>query len=86
MNSPAHPSHPSHPSSSRPAARPSHPPRPAPAAREIGPEKLPFSCPPPGAAGWNLHPRVFLPLSPEKPEIACPYCGAKYRLKQEPSA
>ena len=63
------------------APSPSHPPRPAPATREVGAENLPLTCPPKGATGWNLHPRVFLPLSAENPELACPYCGAKYRLK-----
>ena len=44
---------------------------------------LPFSCPPPNAPKWNMHPRVFIPLSPSKPQHSCPYCGATYVLEGE---
>lgn len=44
--------------------------------------ELPLSCPPPGTAIWNLHPRVYLPLEKEPTgEAICPYCGAHYVLK-----
>ena len=29
------------------------------------------------------HPRVFIPLSPSKPQHSCPYCGATYVLEGE---
>jgi uncharacterized Zn-finger protein len=49
---------------------------------EVGEDELPLCCPRPRAGGvWNLHPRVFLPLSGARPQIACPYCGARYVLK-----
>ena len=41
---------------------------------------LPFSCPPPKTPGWNLHPRVFLPVNEKTPKAACPYCGTIYTL------
>jgi len=43
-------------------------------------EELPFSCPRPQDEVWNMHPRVYLPLE-KTGEAACPYCGAKYALK-----
>ena len=73
---PAHPAH-----SSRSVSAPSGLTRPAPVAREVSPDDLPLTCPPKGAEKWNLHPRVFLPLSAASPSASCPYCGAKYRLK-----
>ncbi|MCU7828345.1 MAG: zinc-finger domain-containing protein [Candidatus Thiodiazotropha sp. (ex Myrtea sp. 'scaly one' KF741663)] len=40
---------------------------------------LPLSCPRPGDAVADLHPRVYLPI--EKSGTAtCPYCGARYQL------
>ncbi|MCU7798269.1 MAG: zinc-finger domain-containing protein [Candidatus Thiodiazotropha sp. (ex Semelilucina semeliformis)] len=40
---------------------------------------LPLSCPRPGDAVAELHPRVYLPI--EKSGTAtCPYCGARYQL------
>lgn len=42
---------------------------------------LPLHCPPEGAALWNSHPKVYLPIESSGEEI-CPYCGTKYRLKK----
>ncbi|CAK0748219.1 Zinc-finger domain protein [Gammaproteobacteria bacterium] len=41
--------------------------------------QLPFSCPPPTTALWDMHPRVYLPFA-SSGESCCPYCGARYRL------
>lgn len=41
---------------------------------------LPLSCPPRDTRVWDAHPRVYLPLE-ESGEVICPYCGAKYVLK-----
>lgn len=42
---------------------------------------LPLSCPMPGMALWNSHPRVYLPIADEGGEATCPYCGAHYVLR-----
>jgi uncharacterized Zn-finger protein len=41
---------------------------------------LPLSCPTPEMTLWNAHPRVFLPIEREG-SVTCPYCSAKYQLK-----
>jgi len=41
---------------------------------------LPLSCPMPGMALWNSHPKVYLPVEAEG-SAKCPYCGAVYTLK-----
>ena len=41
---------------------------------------LPLSCPRPEDEVWNMHPRVYLPIE-KTGEAVCPYCGAKYHLK-----
>lgn len=49
---------------------------------EISRRDLPLSCPQPDAPVWNMHPRVYLPIEDEPTgEVTCPYCGARYRLK-----
>lgn len=54
---------------------------------EISRKQLPLYCPMPpsegGQALWSAHPRVYLPIMEQGGEIACPYCGARYRLKAE---
>jgi uncharacterized Zn-finger protein len=40
---------------------------------------LPLSCPMPGMALWNSHPRVYLPVEPSG-WAKCGYCGAEYTL------
>ena len=47
---------------------------------EVARADLPLSCPRPGDAVWNMHPRVYLPIE-KTGEAVCPYCGAKYLLK-----
>jgi uncharacterized Zn-finger protein len=43
---------------------------------------LPLCCPMPGAAVWDMHPRVYLPIADDPNlEATCPYCGARYRLE-----
>ena len=44
--------------------------------RRITAADLPFSCPPPDAPVWDLHPRVFLQIDHQNPQQSCPYCGA----------
>lgn len=41
---------------------------------------LPVSCPPQGVEVWNMHPRVYLPIE-DVGSVICPYCSAKYILK-----
>ena len=41
---------------------------------------LPLACPPRGDNFWSQHPRVFLPIE-KTGEAACPYCGARYQLR-----
>lgn len=41
---------------------------------------LPVCCPMPGMTLWNSHPRVYLPIE-EPGEAMCPYCGARYILR-----
>jgi uncharacterized Zn-finger protein len=48
---------------------------------EVTRADLPLSCPMPGMALWNSHPKVYLPIEDEGGESVCPYCGARYVLK-----
>ncbi|MBK5968980.1 hypothetical protein CCR91_09405 [Thiorhodovibrio winogradskyi] len=59
---------------------------PAPEAIKVQASDLPLSCPRPGHALWNMHPRVYLPID-EAPDrrAVCPYCGAVYELEGEVS-
>jgi uncharacterized Zn-finger protein len=41
---------------------------------------LPLSCPMPGMALWNSHPKVYLAVEATG-SAKCPYCGALYTLK-----
>lgn len=47
---------------------------------EVTRAQLPLSCPMPGMATWNSHPKIYLPM-PESGEARCPYCSAIYVLK-----
>lgn len=47
---------------------------------EVLAKDLPIYCPTKEVALWSSHPRVFLDI-PETGEVACPYCGTKFRLK-----
>jgi uncharacterized Zn-finger protein len=42
---------------------------------------LPLSCPMPGMALWNSHPKVYLPIADQGGHARCPYCGAKFQLE-----
>jgi len=42
--------------------------------------ELPLSCPMPGMALWNSHPKVYLPVE-SSGSAKCPYCGAQFTLK-----
>ena len=42
---------------------------------------LPLHCPMPGMSLWNSHPKVYLPIVEEGGTSMCPYCGARYVLK-----
>ena len=48
-------------------------------------DDLPLSCPLPGMALWDAHPKVFLPIE-KTGEAVCPYCSARYFLLREKSA
>ncbi len=56
---------------------------PANAKREytVSRKDLPLSCPTPGMALWNSHPRVYLPIE-KTGRAVCPYCGAVYVLEE----
>lgn len=49
---------------------------------EVTAHDLPLHCPPPNAALWCSHPRVYLDVL-KTGEVTCPYCGAKYVFKGE---
>ena len=49
-------------------------------AIQVTKDQLPLSCPPANADVHELHPRVFLPIN-KTGEATCPYCGAKYQLR-----
>lgn len=46
---------------------------------EVTSADLPLSCPMPGMALWNSHPKVYLPIEATG-SAKCPYCGAQYIL------
>lgn len=46
---------------------------------------LPLSCPSEDMMLWNAHPKVYLAIEEAGGKIACPYCSAKYVLKDESS-
>jgi len=47
---------------------------------EVTAKDLPLHCPTDAVAAWSSHPRVFLDIA-ETGQVACPYCGTKYKLK-----
>ena len=48
---------------------------------EVTRADLPLSCPMPGMALRNSHPKVYLPIVDDGGESVCPYCGARYVLR-----
>ncbi len=46
---------------------------------KVSREQLPLSCPLPEEDVWNLHPRVYLPIT-KNGEAVCPYCSTRYIL------
>jgi uncharacterized Zn-finger protein len=48
--------------------------------RQVTSAELPLSCPTNDVEAWSAHPRVFLPITQDNPEVACPYCSAKFKL------
>ena len=46
----------------------------------VGRADLPLSCPMPGMALWNSHPKVYLAVEATG-SAKCPYCGAMYFLE-----
>lgn len=62
------------------AATPAKAPANTQARYEVTRADLPLSCPMPGMALWNSHPKVYLPIEATG-EAQCPYCGAQYVLK-----
>lgn len=49
---------------------------------EVTAKDLPLYCPGPNAPHWSMHPRVFLDIAHADNHTAtCPYCSAKYKLK-----
>jgi uncharacterized Zn-finger protein len=55
--------------------------RPVPPVVKVSLKDLPLACPRPTDALWNMHPRVYLPLTEKGDEVICPYCGARYVLE-----
>lgn len=51
---------------------------------QVSRKDLPLSCPMPDMMLWNSHPRVYLPIEASG-EATCPYCGAHFRLLDEPA-
>ena len=49
---------------------------------EVTRADLPLHCPMPGMSAWNSHPRVFLAIEDQGGKAMCPYCGARYVLKE----
>lgn len=47
---------------------------------ELKAKDLPAYCPNPNMPVWSSHPRVFLDVT--HGEVACPYCGTRYRLAE----
>jgi uncharacterized Zn-finger protein len=47
---------------------------------EVSAKDLPLHCPTAEVALWSSHPRVFLDVA-KTGQVACPYCGTKYKLK-----
>ena len=45
---------------------------------EVTQSDLPLSCPMPGMALWNSHPKVYLPIVQDGGQSLCPYCGATF--------
>ncbi len=45
-------------------------------------DDLPLSCPMPGMALWNSHPKVYLPIE-DTGRAQCPYCGAQFNLSED---
>lgn len=45
---------------------------------EVTRKDLPLSCPMPGMALWNSHPKVYMPIVENGGESVCAYCGALY--------
>lgn len=43
---------------------------------------LPLSCPTENMELWNAHPKVYLPIEETGVEV-CPYCGARFELKDQ---
>jgi len=48
---------------------------------EVTRADLPLTCPMPGMTLWSAHPRVSLPIVDDGGEVVCPYCAARYVLK-----
>lgn len=46
---------------------------------QVSSKDLPLTCPMPGMALWNSHPKVYLPIE-ETGQAKCPYCGTEYAL------
>ena len=47
----------------------------------VSKEDFPLSCPMPGDATWNAHPRVYLTFPEGEAIVHCPYCGTEYRFE-----
>lgn len=47
---------------------------------EVTSKDLPLSCPMPGMALWNSHPKVYMPIVENGGESVCAYCAAHYVL------
>lgn len=48
---------------------------------EVSSTDLPLSCPMPAMSLWNSHPKVYLAVE-KTGQAVCPYCGARYVLRE----
>lgn len=48
-------------------------------------DDLPLSCPMPGQAVWDAHPKVYLDIE-ETGEVFCPYCETHFVLEVKPKS
>jgi uncharacterized Zn-finger protein len=48
---------------------------------EVTRADLPLACPMPGMYLWNSHPRVYMSIEEDGGESLCPYCSARYVLR-----
>lgn len=48
---------------------------------EEKPSKITVCCPTTSQSTYALHPRIYITLSPETPEVKCEYCSHIWRYE-----